>query len=80
MQKRPMPVRVLIGSLTFFISLLLALFLQSFLEESAFFLVLPGAAFFMWLILNSRAATKKGGTKLFRPSYDFQIRTKRNDP
>ena len=44
-----MPVRVLIGSLTFFISLLLALFLQSFLDESAFVLVLLGAAFFMWL-------------------------------
>ena len=44
-----MSVLVLLGSLTFFVSLLLALFLQNFLEETAFFFVIPGAAFFMWL-------------------------------
>lgn len=49
MKKLPLPVRILLGAASVLVSVAVSWFLEPFLGDMSLFLILPGAAVFIWL-------------------------------
>lgn len=49
MKKLPLPVRILLGAASVLVSVAVSWFLEPFLGDMSLFLMLPGAAVFIWL-------------------------------